>query len=395
MENLDITAIAESDYATVKIEDGDYSENNTQQATITMDEETKDIKITVKAENGETKEYTVTLQKVTDLGLEIVTVDDKECVTEEGNYVAFIDRGSTDSTLKIKPKNPSALISIKQGTNGEWGEEKASDEHIEQIQIAEEETTVLVKVKDPNDPTRIKEYSVIIKYKSDIADIELVQVDDKDAIQTEDGYYAVTTETATTAKIYVKSANKYAKISIAGMEAEQSESTRTVPLSDEKETVVVVTITAQDGTQKTYNITIEKKSTDTSCVIEINNEQADEIDETTNTYTKYIEIDDTEATITITTNSDEATIEMAGKTQTKTITKTIDIANEETQIDATITAENGEKVVYHIKIVKKSQDATIKTVKVDNQEISETDGKYIATVYDQGGDTQNALVEAS
>ena len=38
MENVDITAIAESSYATVKIADGDYSENNTQNATITMDE---------------------------------------------------------------------------------------------------------------------------------------------------------------------------------------------------------------------------------------------------------------------------------------------------------------------------------------------------------------------
>ena len=41
-------------------------------ATITMDEGTKEITITIKAENGETKEYKVTIQKVTDLGLESV-----------------------------------------------------------------------------------------------------------------------------------------------------------------------------------------------------------------------------------------------------------------------------------------------------------------------------------
>ena len=76
MENVDITAIAESSYATVKIADGDYSENNTQNATITMDEGTKEITITIKAENGETKEYKVTIQKVTDLGLESVKIDD-------------------------------------------------------------------------------------------------------------------------------------------------------------------------------------------------------------------------------------------------------------------------------------------------------------------------------
>lgn len=89
MENVDITAIAESSYATVKIADGDYSENNTQNATITMDEGTKEITITIKAENGETKEYKVTIQKVTDLGLESVKIDDNECTikTEVTKYL--------------------------------------------------------------------------------------------------------------------------------------------------------------------------------------------------------------------------------------------------------------------------------------------------------------------
>ncbi len=53
MENVDITAIAESSYATVKIADGDYSENNTQNATITMNEETKEIAITIKKQKTE------------------------------------------------------------------------------------------------------------------------------------------------------------------------------------------------------------------------------------------------------------------------------------------------------------------------------------------------------
>ena len=214
MENVDITAIAESSYATVKIADGDYSENNTQNATITMDEGTKEITITIKAENGETKEYKVTIQKVTDLGLESVKIDDNECTIKNGSYEIFIDRNVTQSALKVKPKNPKALISIKQGVEGTYGEEKTAEEHIEQIQITGEETTVIIQAKDPNDPTRIKEYSVTIKYKSNNADLELIQVDGKDAIETEEGYYAVTTETATTARIYVKATNEYAKVTI-------------------------------------------------------------------------------------------------------------------------------------------------------------------------------------
>ncbi len=53
-------------------------------ATITMNEETKGkIAITIKAENGETKEYKVTIQKVTDLGLESVKIDDNECTIKK------------------------------------------------------------------------------------------------------------------------------------------------------------------------------------------------------------------------------------------------------------------------------------------------------------------------
>ena len=396
MENVDITAIAESSYATVKIADGDYSENNTQNATITMDEETKEITITIKAENGETKEYKVTIQKVTDLGLESVKIDDNECTIKNGSYEIFIDRNVTQSALKVKPKNPKALIAIKQGVEGTYGEEKTAEEHIEQIQITGEETTVIIQAKDPNDPTRIKEYSVTIKYKSNNADLELIQVDGKDAIETEEGYYAVTTETATTARIYVKATNEYAKVTIGDNEAEQGASRRTITLSQEKKTIIQITIKSQDeSVTKTFNVIIERKSDDTSCNININNETADEIDTTTNTYTKYIERNDTQATIQVTANNDEATIEMAGNTQTKTITTTVDIASEITEITATVTAENGETAEYHIRIVKKSTDTSIKTVKVDNKVISEVDGKYVATVYDKGKDTQQALIEVT
>ena len=394
MENVDITAIAESSYATVKIADGDYSENNTQNATITMDEGTKEITITIKAENGETKEYKVTIQKVTDLGLESVKIDDNECTIKNGSYEIFIDRNVTQSALKVKPKNPKALISIKQGVEGTYGEEKTAEEHIEQIQITGEETTVIIQAKDPNDPTRIKEYSVTIKYKSNNADLELIQVDGKDAIETEEGYYAVTTETATTARIYVKATNEYAKVTIGDNEAEQGESIKTITLSQEKKTTIQVTIKSQDeSVTKTFNVIIERKSDDTSCIININNEIADEINKETNTYTKYIERSATQATIQVTANNDEATVEMAGDTQTKTLTQTVDISSEITEITAIVTAENGEKAVYNIRIVKKSADTTLKTVKVNNRVISEIDGRYVATVYDNGLDTQEALVE--
>ena len=97
----------------------------------------------------------------------------------------------------------------------------------------------------------------------------------------------------------------------------------------------------------------------------------------------------------VTTTNDAATVEIAGETQTKTLAKTVDIANEITSVDAIVTAENGEKVVYHIKIVKKSTDNSIESVKVDDVEVPEIDGRYVTTILDKGEPTQDAKIDVS
>ena len=391
---IKLKAIAKSKYATVKIEDGDYSSTNVNEQTVLVDGESKEITICVKSENGQEREYKVTIKKVTDLSLESVKVDDNECYLEDGSYVSFIDRDTKEIALKIKAKNEKALIAIKEGSDKNWSDSEAKDIHIKQITITGEETTVLIQAKDPNDESRIKEYSLIIKYKSSNADLELVKVDNKDAIKMEDEYYATTTVDALKSQIFAKAVNKYAKVSINGFDKEEGSSTRKIDLSSEKTTTVIVTVTSQDEkTTNTFNVIIERKSEDASCTILINNEFADETDEQTNTYTKYIERQDTEATVLVNANSEVAMVEMDGESQLHTLAKTITIANEETKLDVIVTAENGEKVIYHVNIIKKSTDNSIKSVKVDGKQIEEQDGKYIATVYDKGKDTQDALIE--
>ena len=165
----------------------------------------------VKAEKWRHQRIHNSNKKVTDLRAESIKVNDTECILENGNYIGFVDRNSKQAGLKIKPKNPTTLISIKTGINGKWDNPEAKEEHIKQITLEGEETTVLIKAQDPNDPTRTKEYSVIIKYKSDNADLEIIQVDGKDAIKTDEGYYSTTTMEATTSKIYVKSIKQICK----------------------------------------------------------------------------------------------------------------------------------------------------------------------------------------
>ena len=396
MDELNLTAIAENEYATVKIADGEYStDSNSKTEKITVNEEITEIAVYVKAENGDEKEYKVTIQKVTDLGLDSVKVDGEECIQEDGNYVAFINRGTQEVALNIKPNNPIALLSTKLQDDEDFGEAVAQETHIRQVNISSDETTVLIRVQDPKDLSRTREYTVVIKCKSSDASLEMIQIDGKEPIITEDGYYVATSTNAIDSKVFVKATNKYANIKIADEDEEQGQSTKSITLSDGKITTFVVTITSQDGTsQNTFNVTIERKSQDTSCEILINNEKADEIDNETNTYTKYVNRDLEEATIMVTTTSDVATVEMAGESATQTLTKVISIASETTNMEVIVTAESGETKTYHVNIVKKSTDNTIATVKVDNKIVEpDEEGNYVATVYDKGLDVQDVLVQ--
>ena len=83
-------------------------------------------------------------------------------------------------------------------------------------------------------------------------------------------------------QIFAKAVNKYAKVSINGFDKEEGEiQQERLTLSSEKTTTVIVTVTSQDEkTTNTFNVIIERKSEDASCAILINNEFADETDET-------------------------------------------------------------------------------------------------------------------
>ena len=85
MNNLKLKGTAENEYATVKIAEGTYSTNNIQEETIEINETEKEIKLYVKAENGDIKEYTIAIKKVTDLRAESIKVNDTECILENGN----------------------------------------------------------------------------------------------------------------------------------------------------------------------------------------------------------------------------------------------------------------------------------------------------------------------
>ena len=396
LDTIELTAIANDQYATLKIDEGAYGETNTTVQNIDVHENETEVTITVKAENGEEKQYKVTILKVTDLGIDSIKVDEQECVIEDDTYMAFIDAGKSEVKLDITPRNEVALVSTKMEKDSDFTTPTSSTTHTIQVPITEgKDETVLIKLQDPLDETRTKTYTVIIKEKSHEAGLELLQVNDIDSINLSSYYYAEVAMKETIAKVYAKAINKYATVEIIGTTISGTGSiTENITLGTEKIISIKIRVTAQDEvTYSDYELQIERKSNDTKCTITVNNETPDEYDNNTNTYTKYVERTSEEATVTVITSSENAQIEMVGNTAKQTLSQTVDTPNEENTIEVVITAENGETETYYVRIVKKSTDASIKTIKVNNIIVEEIDGKYSSTLYDNGKDVQTALIE--
>lgn len=141
MQNVEITAKAQNEFATVKIGQNEYSTTNTAKATIETQADTQKFNITVKAENGEENTYEITINKVTDLGITSIKANDVECEKENGTYITYIDKGVTEVGLTIVPNNPIALVSTKVGTD-DFSKAEANNTHIINIPITKEETTI-------------------------------------------------------------------------------------------------------------------------------------------------------------------------------------------------------------------------------------------------------------
>ena len=394
MEELDITAIAKNEFATVKIADSEYSTSNEANEIVSISSDTNTIEIIVKAENGEEKVYTVTINRVSDLGLKSVVVNGVECKEKDGIYEAYIDEKISEVGVSIKPNDVDVLVSTKTGDE-EFTEAVAKVEHTLSVTTEEgKETIVIVNVIDPENKNRSKTYSISIKEKSHDAEVEQVKVDGKDAIKQEEKYHVLVSDKLTSVTVFVKANDANASVNIANKGNEIASSQRVITLSTDKITTVTFTITAQDGiTTKTYTLDIEKQSSDTTCSVTVDNAEMDLYDEKTSTFIKYVERSATSAVVAVTATSNVATVEMAGNIAVHTNSTTVGITGDISIVNFTVKAENGDSKTYHVKLLMKSTDNTIATVKVNDNVIEEKDGKYTVTLFDNGKAEQPAKIE--
>ena len=379
-KELTLKAIANNEYATIAI-GKEEAEREYTQKKVTLDEEkTTTVNIIVTAQNGDQNTYTVTINKISaSTELEYVKVNSEQITQYDEiskTYKAFIPTNSTSANVEIKSKSPYA--------NLECGDILGTQTITLTQEIEADETTLAVTVTAENGDTE-DYYIKLIKISSDNS-LKEIYVDNKlikptilkpdDAEEGEEGevvYIAEVLETKLDAQVKAIAGNEYATVKIDNNTAEIKETEKTIILGNNREVEVIITITSQSGDTREDKLII-RKITDITGInrVLVNEIECKEYDEETKTYTAYINEDINLSKILVTSSSTYATVVVGEVTGLGSAELTdIDTSEEKTRVEVSIKAQTGKIEKYHIDIIKKSSEASLQLVKVNDITINE------------------------
>ncbi len=367
LTKLNLTAVTSNEVAKVKIENNVY-EVNTTTKEISIPDDTNTVIITVQAENGEEKEYTLTIIKKYVLTLESITVNGENAIVEEnGEYIAWIDPTNTEAQVVVTPNSSKVNVNVGEDISG-------IGTTTFMTQTPNEENTVKINVSSPIDQDQV-EYTLKIMKKSSSTELEYVKVDGNVGTLEEDEITYTVKVPIKTEKysMEVKTANRYAEVKIENNEYSLETDTYEVDLTGVTTKTVTVTVKSQTGEEKTYKVNIEKVSEDATIkIVKVNNVEIT-ADENGN-YLAFI--DDTLASVPlyIETTENKAEIKLDdGNQNIHTITENITMDKDQVTMLVTVTAENGTTKTCTLTIQKESSDAEILSVKVDEKDAIQLD----------------------
>ena len=216
-----------NEYAYVKIEDGEYALGKANLELDLSTVNTKQVTVTVKAQNGTEKAYTVNIQKVSsDNTIKLLKVGNQEIQEENGVYKAFVKQDVTKTDLYVETTNSGAKLQLGED------DEKV---HIVTKEITMDQTEKTIEIKVTAEDGSIKRYSVIIAKESDDTGVQSVKVDEKGAIVVdEETYYITATPGAKEVTVEVIAANAYANVQINGSEKQVGKNKVKVSLHKQK-----------------------------------------------------------------------------------------------------------------------------------------------------------------
>lgn len=361
---LNLTAVTSDSNAKVKIDTNEYDINKTTK-DIAIPNDTNTVIITVQAEDGSEKEYTLTIIKKYLLTLDTIVVEgDTATLNEDGEYIAWIDPSVTSAEVTINPT--SSAVNVKAGTI-----ESGTGSLSFTLDTEDEETTLKIVVSSPVEEDSV-EYTLRVMKKSSNTELEYVKVEGKVGIEV-DGEYTVKVPIKTEKyQMDVKTVSAYAEVKIENNSYSLGTDSYEVDMTDVTSKQVTVTVKAQDGTEKSYIVNIQKISSNNSLkIVKVNGV---EITEDNKAYKAFIKPGITSVPLYLETTHEGALLQVDDKTEVvHTTTETITIDEQEEVVDVKVTAEDGSIQLYTVYIIVESSDVGIESVKVDGKSAIQTD----------------------
>ena len=387
-EKYELQVKAENEYATIKFDDGEYSVENTQTQEYGINPgEIKEVKVTVKSQNGEELTKTVKIyRKDNNLNVEAIKVNGTDITStydeKHKNYNITLENTLDTTALEIVTESEKTEINTIID-EVEHNEQKAvTVDNISLPGVGKKIITFTVTSEEGKKETRT---ITISQFSSDI-ELAKLQVRGKDAKKRDDGNYEITiSDIPTSADIYAKAQEETTKIEINGGTSSVGEQNSTIQnLEEGKYLEVPVKLTAADGTEYEYRLYITVKSGDNNVkTIKVNNLEATKIDD--NTYRSFVQESAVQATVDVTAKSELSNIKVTIGDSQKTgnpLNFIQTLPEEKTNVTITIVSEAGEDKQYTLEIIKESSDNSLKNVYVNGNELKKDKktGRYKTTV---------------
>lgn len=356
------------------------NQNGVLTGSLNVPNDMNNYKMIVTAENGNTKEYTLQIERISsNIEIESITVtdvDEEKLVetydNETKTYIVYVSNKLNTTNVKVKTVSNNATILLDSSTSA-----KGTASCTKALPgIGEEIVTIKVTAADGTTETK---YLKIVQLPSETG-IEFVKVDD---IESEKNYktYSSIVRGKDNYPVEIKLIDEKAKVSIESTTGDilipqkvgNLTGSLNIPDGEIKEFIIVVT--AQDGTEERFTLSIECITANTDIeritVTDISGEKlVTEYDEQTKTYTVIVTKDLPETIVNVTTKETESMVSLDEKEQekqTSQITKTLPGVGIET-VEIVVTAPDGLAVeTRYLKIRQLSDETGIEYIHVDNK----------------------------
>ena len=346
------------------------------------DGETKEFKVIVTSENGEEKEYTLRVERissnleidnisVTDYDTDESTIITRNVVNYDPNtktYKIIVNRNLKESKITINAKSSFTDIVGDNTYNG-----KGTLEFNKQLNgLGINEIKIDLTAADGSKDTK---YLQIIQLSDEIG-IQNVYVDGVEILQKEDGNYETTvTDEKNLSEIKVVLPVDTSKVSINKEKEVLKESTVNVSKDGNRQLLIPIKVTAEDGTNYTYTLTLNIISHDTSVeTVNVNDIKCNLVD---GKYITYFDRNATELNVEVIAGVKYSTIShiMEDNTEISNIEKlnftmqTSDLSQEIYETTFKVKAEDGTEKEYILNCIRNSDDNSINGVYVNNTKL--------------------------